>query len=132
MNVYQELELAHEKIRQLEIEQKKRARGEFKIAFGITPQQDRILACMMRLRVATYQDMFDELQDEVNGEPKSKNPRGLVRVHSWGLRRVLEAHDVKVNLVWGVGYCITTEDKAKVNAIVDAAMQIKGALKNGG
>ena len=106
-----ELDAAYERIAELEGALAGLDR-EAPVMFGLTAQQSVLLAALSHREMATHQSLCVAMS-RAGQEPSDPN---LLKVQVHKLRKRLAAHGVEIVTVWGVGYRMPADSRAKVKA----------------
>lgn len=81
---------------------------------GLTPSQERVLAVIVAKRGhATVDTIFDVIYGEHEDPPDETVVRVLVNY----VRRKLKPHGITIKTRWNVGYLITPDNLARLNAL---------------
>ncbi len=97
--------------------------------FGLTPQQDVVLACLMREALASRKLLAAAMEAHLPSMG-GRDPK-VLHTAMCRIRRRLAGVDAEVRTVWGRGYQISTKDKAKIRAAVSDATPASRALEGG-
>lgn len=101
-----------ERIRQLE--ESLIDKAEIPHCFGLTVSQARLLAFLLKRESAYLESIRVALFGASVGEPQSAN---LVSVMICKIRQKLRPFGVEIKTIWGRGYFLPAESKAKIRAM---------------
>lgn len=110
-----ELSEARETIRQLRAEMENACDWVPRVELGLTPAEGRILVALFRRGRSTK----EQLLEAVHGHrPDADRPElKIVDVFICKLRRKLAGFGVEIVTIWGCGYELTAEGRAKLERI---------------
>lgn len=87
-------------------------------AFGIEPGMAPVLGMLLKRNFVSHDSLYTVL---FAGRPECDWPEPkLMDVQICKLRRVLKRHGISIKTRWGEGWLMSSEDKAKVRAVLDA------------
>lgn len=109
----EELDIAHERIRQLEQELQGRVMG-VPMAFKLTYKEEQIFKVLLSRSLVSKQSFMAACYVDHFVCDR------IIDVFICKIRRKLERFDMKINTAWGKGYYISSEDKATVKKMLEA------------
>lgn len=107
------IEDENEKLREriLELEDMLGMTFDAPLTFGLTAKEAKVLGLLSKVPMATKEAIMSTLYfDRPNDMPEIK----IVDVFVCKLRRKLEAFEIEVETVWGRGYSLSAQGKAKL------------------
>ncbi len=84
-------------------------------ALRLKPVCARLLGCLLRRERWTRDDLYVALYDDPASAPQIKT----IDVHMVHLRAALKPHGITIETLWGVGYFMTREMKARTHALFE-------------
>jgi len=118
VNLQTENETLRERVRQLE----KLLNGELPLqpVFGLTKTESAMLNILVSRPMVSKEHFIDEVYFT---RPNSIPNLEIVNVYICRIRKVLKPFGIKIDTIWGQGYCMSAADQAKVR---EYANQYKG------
>ncbi len=91
-------------------------RIEAPIEFGFTGAEARLFGLLTRVELVTKEKaMFALYATRIDAEPEIK----IIDVFVCKMRKKLEPYKIEINTVWGQGYRLSPETKARVRQMLD-------------
>lgn len=91
----------------------------FQSIFGLTAHEAEVLLLLFRKPLASREDCMTILYSNKQEEPGIK----IIDVLMVRVRAKLVLHDVRIETVWGTGYCINSANKLTLHNILAEAAQ---------
>lgn len=89
-------------------------RQEVPFCIGLTRKQAQVLSLLLARPMVSRSDLMTALYSLSAGDPPADR---IIDVFIVRVRRALARHGIEVRTLWGQGWFLTNEDKAKVRAL---------------
>lgn len=117
----QAIEVENEMLREriIHLEREIGLRNSIPLVFALTGSEAKILSMLVQRGLASKEQLLIACTNDVTGNkvPEIK----IVDVYICKIRKKLERFGIVIETVWGRGYSLDAENRAKVNAYLDAS-----------